>query len=88
MIPLGTKVSESAKESESSEPAKSSESSESSKSSEPAKGSKESKDSKLAEGTKESKESKESKGSWPKDEEPWFYQGSRLCCAIPSQPDW
>ena len=62
------------------------------------------KESRLAKGSesselsKESKESKESKGvqgppkgakgSWPKDEEPWFYQGSRLCCAIPSRPGW
>ena len=59
-----------------------------SKSSEPAKESKLAKGSESPELAKESKESKESKGSWPKDEEPWFYQGSRLCCAIPSRPGW
>ena len=46
------------------------------------------KESKGSESSEPAKESKESKGSWPKDEEPWFYQGSRLCCAIPFRPGW
>ena len=46
------------------------------------------KESKGSESSEPAKESKESKGSWPNDEEPWFYQGSRLCCAIPFRPGW
>lgn len=95
---MGTKGAKEPKGSESPEPAKESKSPKSSeldresKSSELAKGSE---SLKSVEEPKESVESKgrrrgakESKGSWPKDEEPWFYQGSRLCCAIPSRPGW
>ena len=58
------------------------------KGSKSAESSKSAKESKGSESSESVKESKESKGSWPKDEEPWFYQGSRLCCAIPSRPGW